>query len=176
MPYKVSHFGEITCPDCGKTIFKQSPNQKRCKACALVAHGETKIGLSPRPCKWCGEMITNPSSPAQKYHTGCYQKRKRQRATERMREYRKEKPYIFQRIRRQQYDKEYFDGLRDFVLARDNYTCQMCGTTDRNKLRVHHKDHNGRNVSKNQRNNKPDNLVTVCTSCHAKHHWFGSAI
>lgn len=28
---------------------------------------------------------------------------------------------------------------REHILARDNYTCQFCGETDRKKLQVHHR-------------------------------------
>ena len=50
-------------------------------------------------------------------------------------------------------------NVREFVLERDNYKCQICES--KNKLHIHHitkrcsgGDHN------------PDNLVTLCSSCH----------
>ncbi len=39
--------------------------------------------------------------------------------------------------------------------------CYICGTKD--KLQIHHKD-------KNWRNNKNNNLVLLCQSCHQKQH------
>ena len=40
--------------------------------------------------------------------------------------------------------------------------CAICGSTEH--LQVHHSD-------KNIRNNSPENLVTLCQSCHMKLHW-----
>ena len=40
--------------------------------------------------------------------------------------------------------------------------CSECGRTD--NLHVHHKD-------RNPANNDPQNLVTLCASCHLKLHW-----
>jgi predicted HNH restriction endonuclease len=44
----------------------------------------------------------------------------------------------------------------------------MCGSKE--KLVVHHKDKNGRNKAKKEKNNKAKNLVTVCRSCHINLH------
>lgn len=40
--------------------------------------------------------------------------------------------------------------------------CSACGTSE--NLQVHHKD-------REWRNNNPDNLQTLCGSCHMKLHW-----
>lgn len=39
--------------------------------------------------------------------------------------------------------------------------CELCGRTYR--LEIHHKD-------KNRKNNKPENLITLCNYCHARTH------
>lgn len=54
-----------------------------------------------------------------------------------------------------------FSGIREYVLDRDGYACVQCGST--RQLAVHHKDCK-------KFNNSPDNLVTLCRSCHAKIH------
>ena len=47
------------------------------------------------------------------------------------------------------------------VLERDNYACAICGSND--KPIVHHLDGN-------PKNNKENNLLTVCYKCHADLH------
>lgn len=48
------------------------------------------------------------------------------------------------------------------IKKRDNFICQICGGSEgENKHAVHHIDY-----SKN--NHKPENLLTLCISCHAK--------
>lgn len=54
------------------------------------------------------------------------------------------------------------------ALERDCYTCQQCGTKER--LHVHHLDGKGSTLPSNQRNDKLDNLITVCIVCHPKIH------
>jgi len=48
------------------------------------------------------------------------------------------------------------------VLERDNNTCQWCGRTGV-YTDVHH-------IDGNKDNNKMENLITVCRSCHKRHH------
>lgn len=75
-------------------------------------------------------------------------------------------------------DRQYFDGMREVTLTRDNYTCTECGNKNLSQLVVHHKDGNGRGC-KNP-DNSLENLVTLCRGCHMKVHevkpkneWFG---
>lgn len=63
-------------------------------------------------------------------------------------------------------ENKHFDGLRETILKRDGYRCQMCGSPY--KLVVHHKDGNGRG-SKSP-NNTPENLITLCKACHINEH------
>lgn len=48
-----------------------------------------------------------------------------------------------------------------YIKKRDNFSCRVCGK--RFPLCVHH-------IDENRKNNKDDNLVTVCYTCHRKHH------
>lgn len=59
------------------------------------------------------------------------------------------------------YPCEFSNFLKSQIKERDNYTCQICGCTDRNELRVHHIDYN-------KKNNHPSNLVTLCCRCNPK--------
>ena len=65
-------------------------------------------------------------------------------------------------------NRDRFGGLRESILERDNHQCQMCFSKD--KLIIHHKDGVGRNTS--EPHNDPNNLVTLCRSCHIKVHAF----
>lgn len=59
-------------------------------------------------------------------------------------------------------------NVRQYVLKRDNYTCQCCGKhpTEKNgvKLHVHHKE------SRKTGGNAPDNLIALCKACHKALH------
>jgi len=57
-------------------------------------------------------------------------------------------------------DQKGFYNLREYILHRDNYTCQLCGRTDL-PLEVHHIGY-----WKHDRTDRPSNLVTLCTHCH----------
>ena len=63
--------------------------------------------------------------------------------------------------RGEQYD-EY--NVRQYVLKRDNYTCQYCGAHNKGKntikLHVHHLE------SRKSGANAPNNLITLCKTCH----------
>lgn len=64
------------------------------------------------------------------------------------------------------YPFDWVDSLRESIRERDNYTCQIpeCGIRQEeldNRLSVHHKDYNKDNLN-------PNNLISLCRSCHAK--------
>src|SRR5688572_9709387 len=69
----------------------------------------------------------------------------------------------------QELAKAYYDDviyrtqIREEILQRDNYTCQLCEATGNTKLHVHH-------ILKRIEGGGDyfDNLITVCPSCHHK--------
>jgi ATP-dependent DNA helicase RecQ len=64
---------------------------------------------------------------------------------------------------RLQLDPELYEYLRNQVLRRDGWRCQACGTMS--NLEVHHKEfrsHSG--------DDSEQNLITLCTACHAALH------
>lgn len=64
-----------------------------------------------------------------------------------------------------------FYNLREYILYRDNYTCQLCGKTDI-PLEVHHI-----GFWKNDRTDRPSNLITLCVKCHIpKNHQEGGKL
>jgi len=56
-----------------------------------------------------------------------------------------------------------YESLRRQILRRDGWRCQSCGTMT--NLEVHHREfrsHSG--------DDSEDNLITMCTACHARVH------
>lgn len=59
-----------------------------------------------------------------------------------------------------------FENTKAYVLYRDGHTCQYCkGKSKDKRLQVHHKIFKSENGT-----DAPDNLVTVCATCHARIH------
>ena len=58
-----------------------------------------------------------------------------------------------------------FSNVREYVLYRDGHKCQCCkGKSKDNKLHVHHIE------SRKTGGDAPNNLITLCSECHAKYH------
>ena len=58
-----------------------------------------------------------------------------------------------------------FWNVREYVLFRDGHKCQCCkGKSGDSKLRVHHIE------SRKTGGDAPNNLITLCSECHAKYH------
>lgn len=65
----------------------------------------------------------------------------------------------------QQGDQAGFWNVREYVLYRDGHQCQHCkGQSKDPVLNVHHI------VSRQIGGDRPDNLITLCETCHKKHH------
>ena len=65
----------------------------------------------------------------------------------------------------QQGDQLGFFNVREYVLCRDGHTCQHCkGRSKDPVLNVHHIE------SRLTGGNSPDNLVTLCKTCHTSYH------
>jgi len=62
----------------------------------------------------------------------------------------------------------YYDGNYTKVQKRDGYKCRACSST--HGLTVHHIDYSGKGLKMGKANNKMDNLITLCDSCHQKLH------
>lgn len=56
-----------------------------------------------------------------------------------------------------------FYNVREYVLYRDNHTCQHCKAKNK-KLHVHHI------IIRKIGGDRPDNLITLCKDCHDKYH------
>ena len=65
----------------------------------------------------------------------------------------------------QQGDQLGFWNVREYVLFRDGHKCQHCKGKEKDKiLNVHHIE------SRKRGGNSPGNLITLCETCHKKHH------
>lgn len=70
-----------------------------------------------------------------------------------------------QGIEYQQGEKLDFWNVREYVLFRDNHTCQCCKGKSKDKiLNVHHIE------SRKTGGDAPNNLITLCEYCHKQHH------
>jgi len=68
----------------------------------------------------------------------------------------------------EKYPSEFNASLKLKIRKRDNFTCQLCGISEkehiekfRRVLEVHHKDHNRKNC-------KESNLMTLCKQCNLR--------
>lgn len=58
-----------------------------------------------------------------------------------------------------------FWNVREYVLCRDGHTCQLCkGKSKDSVLNVHHVE------SRKTGGDRPENLITLCKSCHQRYH------
>ena len=61
-----------------------------------------------------------------------------------------------------EYTSEWTSGLKESIRKRDKYRCHLCHSTkNKRKFDVHHIDYDKKNC-------KPNNLITLCLSCHVK--------
>ncbi len=67
-------------------------------------------------------------------------------------------------ISKQPYPFDFSEELKILIRKRDNYKCKICGVPQEEcikTLHVHHIDYNKENIN-------PNNLITLCNSCHSK--------
>jgi cytochrome c553 len=67
-------------------------------------------------------------------------------------------------LKKQKYPKEFDLILKRAIRARDGFLCQMPGCHVQEVGRAHNVHH----IDYNKANNQPDNLITLCATCHAK--------
>ena len=58
-------------------------------------------------------------------------------------------------------------GFAQTIVRLGTLACEKCGFSNPDGLTVHH-------IDKNRSNNRDDNLITLCGTCHALQHWSGS--
>lgn len=65
------------------------------------------------------------------------------------------------------YKSKEWRQVREYVLMRDYYMCVKCGQP---AIEVHHKKELKEGLWDPTINLNPDNLISLCKKCHARHH------
>jgi len=159
------------CVDCGKSIDR---NALRCGKCAQSGKRNPSYGKKGEQafrfidgrtnkkafCIDCGNEIL---SHAPCLHKRCWTCRNKYVGNlmrgEKNRNWRGGR---YQTLRG--YNQDFNKELKLKIKKRDNHTCQECGIKENQsvrKLDIHHIDYN-------KRNNKFNNLITLCRSCHTQ--------
>lgn len=196
---QVRMYSPAPCERCGTIMQRRSGNQRFCRPCWMKHRQETArqtfIGLSPRPCIQCGELIEHPTSPAQRYCPSC----RRNNELAALREAAKKRrlsagsipvgtklqcqlcegtfEYVSgpqrycpecRHIRKQIFwsQRQEYRAYTPIILERDGYKCRICGS--RKRLHIHHYD--GRGAQHPEPNHDHSNLITLCASCHIRVH------
>jgi 5-methylcytosine-specific restriction endonuclease McrA len=71
--------------------------------------------------------------------------------------------YCSEKYRRQRLATKPYEHLRQLVLRRDNWRCQVCGSMS--NLEVHHKEFRSQSGDDSEQN-----LIVLCTNCHSSLH------
>ena len=174
----------LTCAICGDEFLAKRSDTKycseKCKTRNETIQRATKKRESYKPvikkCLVCKDAFTaNIRNPYQIYCSDiCLRQAMHKRAVETGRkkeEYRRYKEKYAELKRKTDLahkDKIRFSSNKKHVLERDGFKCTECGKEK--GLIIHHKDHSG---SSENPNNEMDNLVTLCRSCHMRHHASG---
>lgn len=161
------------CPICGGV--KPRRNNKYCSpSCEQRAWADRK---PKRACPECGTTFSAGSSRQVYCKRGCANRAHARRMVGRGNShYKTGRSYAL-----------WFDSMRPLILERDGDRCVACGAQERTTARVwrgrpiqvssllvHH-------INEDTTNNRPQNLITLCATCHVTHHkskttpwpWFG---
>lgn len=166
-------WAEFLCSYCLKIVEKQLDNGKRAKSCGcarykLVSiarlgskHSEEvriKMSLTRRgKISWKKGLIDIDSEET-KNRKSIATKGERNANFGRFREY----SFGWQGGRSFEIYPQEFKQIKQLILKRDDYTCQNTNCNHSiNELHVHHIDYD-------KQNNNPENLITLCHSCHSK--------
>lgn len=147
------------CETCGGPVVKKT--RRFCETCRPRRSRKT---LTPRVCPECESTFQPKTSRTVYCSRGCADRAHSDRM-------------------KGQGNSHYKDGtsyskcfrlMRRFVIERDG-ACVVCGDARAKRMPVHH-------VNENPKDNRPENLVLLCGTCHAIHHkststpwpWFGA--
>ena len=147
---------------CGVIIVIKSGHEKRCSKCQKKYTKQYLINYHKKHKKKIRGQMKKASKK--------WLLKNPEKALEVQRNYRKRNLELCrERGRKCQLElnnKKRFGGLRFKVLERDKYKCQKCGKdiTGRYMACIHH-------VNKNRSDNRIENLISYCKSCHSNYHY-----
>ncbi|MEK6952875.1 MAG: HNH endonuclease [Nanoarchaeota archaeon] len=177
---KLQSIGLINCKMCKKGFTPNYTYQKFCsKECNALyrregnynkIYKEIKLKKSPIStiCKFCKKVFIK--EPRYIYCSDECSKKDRlsNKKTTNYSKFEKE----FDKFKKQHFD--FYDCYNyillplklciSWCLIRDDFSCKKCGT--KKNLSIHHIDKKGFALPFNKRNNKLDNLITLCNLCH----------
>ncbi len=169
---------------CGVAFIAKRSDAKycseKCKTRSETIQRQEKISENRQPviknCKVCGdEFQANIRTPYQIYCSEtCLRVAMHRRQVENgtycesQKKTRQKHKQKYKKLNDDYKDQIRFGGNKKRVLERDGYKCVECGKIK--GLTVHHKDHSGNGENPN---NDMDNLITLCRSCHMRHHASG---
>lgn len=114
-------------------------------------------------CKKCN--IRESKTLGSKFCNACFVKNWREKNPEKHKD-------ITGKYNRNRYKRDFggaYSGNKIRALKRDNFSCRSCGkNADESILQIHHIDGKGSNLKNSERNNKLNNLITLCSKCHCK--------
>lgn len=171
----------LVCVICGLQFEARRSDTKycsdKCKTRQETMQRRARIRANRKPiiksCLVCGDQFqTTIHNPYQIYCSSiCLRQAMHKRSVEtgkKKEQYHKHKEK-YASIKREtdlkHKDKMRFSSNKKHVLERDGSKCVDCGSTKR--LVIHHKDGSGKSENPN---NEIDNLITLCHSCHMRHH------
>lgn len=149
------------CATCGKPM----PGQRSRQYCSRECWPSVVV-REPRLCNWC-QMEYQPKNCRAQFCTrecaaAAHSVRMRGKGNGR---YKTGMSYA-----------QWFRDMKPLIIERDDHRCVTCGQpeiikaytrqgqpAERTNLQVHH-------IDGDRSNNKPENLVTMCQSCHISHH------
>ena len=138
---------------------KRERTKNKCKAC----NKEFEVVKSQKYLKYCCKKCY--------YEDGKFDRAKGKRwfltNKQRLNKSGKNNPAWKGGISKLPYGIEWTKLLKENIKIRDNFTCQECSkhqSKHKHSFHVHH-------IDNNKFNNKMDNLITLCPSCHGKKQW-----
>ena len=66
------------------------------------------------------------------------------------------------------YTEEFTGKLKEIIRKRDNYTCQNCGLTNKDNVKIYKENLTVHHIDYNKKNSKENNLISLCKGCHTK--------